>query len=139
MSYLMKKPRDYAKGLRMIGFPNDKIDELSEFLKNGKLPHCIPDTVIQRYDELDLHPDQYPWEAYAFDELADGLEDAGFDTETIWKNASEYVKKTYNKSMPSACATDLGTTEALTNLLEFYSLLAYHDIKELRKKSELHF
>ncbi len=131
---LMRRENDYKSGLSNLGIPSHTITDITQAMKQGKLPDYLVDVVIQRQDELIIHPDNYPWHPHVSDEVSEGLDNQGIDTRKVWESASEYAGQKYGKKMPANCAIDMGTSEALTNLFEMYALLEHHDLDELKGK-----
>ena len=134
----MRREKDYKSGLSALRIPRDTINDISQALEQGKLPDYLIDIVIRRKGEITIHPDNYPWHGSVFDEISGGMETQGIDTQKVWESASEYAEKKHGKKMPAECATDLGTSEALTNLLEMYALLEHHDLDKIPRR-KLHY
>jgi len=103
--------------------------------KDKRVPFDCIETVMQDYHQLeDIKSDAYPWHGSAFDEMACGLEEMGIDTDAVWANSEAYAKRLYGRGF-IACAIELGSSSAVTNLIEFYALLKYNNLEKLREIS----
>ena len=136
---MVKEPElcHYTFSMEGLGIPYTECERIDSFLKDGKFPPNVIDKVIEDEEKIaELHPDQYPWHPSVSDDIAKGISNAKIDSKKAWEQATEYVKNKYNREMPSSCSIDVSTTEALTNLLERYALIQYHDIEKLKHKKK---
>ena len=65
----------YEKGMTMLGLSAKEVDRLKASFEKGKMPTDVTDAVVNNYEEIRaLHPDNYPFEASAYDHVSNGLE-----------------------------------------------------------------
>ena len=133
--HLLGPDRDYRDWMLKLGIPQEMIMRISSAFGELTLPSEVLDDIVAGEERVGkLHPDKYPWDTWVFDNLKQGLEDEEVNCGGVWKGAEEYVRRKYFRAMPAQCATELGASSALTNLLQIYALAKYHNIKELGRR-----
>ena len=124
---------DYRDGLSELGIGDEEIERIALYFDKGKFPMDIVTIVMEEQHRITLHPDYYPWRTEVCDLVFEGLYDQEVDCERLWRGIASHLERNYPGQEFQHADIKQGPRDAISNILEIYALLRYHDLEKLKK------